>query len=319
MKEKLILFGTVFYIVLSLLITSNQKDYIQNTPNIQFQQENNEPFIVPPSKPQTPNITTQIPDYMPYDQLVVQLREWENQAKDLTEIDSYGQSSKRKQIYYVKITNELEKNVKKKVMITACIHGNEPLSTSTVMGYIGTMLANYGKDEEITKLMDTREIYFVPVVSPDSYPDNRHVDGVDPNRDFTNQQSASVRAIQSFVKKEKFNAIMSGHTFGRLFLIPWGDKTELSPNNDDFDRIVGEMSKLSGYKKMRSCQIYGTPIFGSEIDWYYRQGSFSVICEFGTHQRIPAKQEIEEEFNRTWKSFLYFLKEAPIVEIKTKN
>jgi hypothetical protein len=313
MKEKFILSGTVFYIVLSLLISSKK---IENQPEIQYKKLDNKPQFVIPSKPESPNITTQIPNYLSYNELIIQLKEWENEASDLTEVSSYGKSSKNKEIFYIKITNELEKNIKKKVMISACIHGNEPLSASIVMGYIGTMLANYGKDEEITKLIDTREIYFVPVVSPDSYPNSRYVDGVDPNRDFTNKKSTSVIAIQKFAEKEKFNAIMSGHTFGRLFLIPWGDKTELSPNNDDFDRIVGEMSKLSGYKKIRSCEIYGTPIFGSEIDWYYRQGSFSIICEFGTHQKIPTKQEIEEEFNRTWKSFLHFLTEAPIVKIR---
>ncbi len=316
MKEKFILSGTVFYIVLSLLISSKK---IENQPEIQFKELDNKPQFVIPSKPKTPNITTQIPNYLSYNELIIQLKEWENEASDLTEVSSYGKSSKNKEIFYIKITNELEKNTKKKVMISACIHGNEPLSASIVMGYIGTMLANYGKDEEITKLMNTREIYFVPVVSPDSYPNSRYVDGVDPNRDFINRKSTSVIAIQKFAEKEKFDAVMSGHTFGRLFLIPWGDKTELSPDNDDFDRIVGEMSKLSGYKKIRSCEIYGTPIFGSEIDWYYRKGSFSIICEFGTHQRIPTKQEIEEEFNRTWKSFLYFLTEAPIIEIKTRN
>ena len=54
----------------------------------------------------------------------------------------------------------------------------------SIIAYSGLLLSEYGKNDRITKILDTAEIYFVPVVSPDSYPYSRTVEGVDPNRNF---------------------------------------------------------------------------------------------------------------------------------------
>ena len=49
------------------------------------------------------------------------------------------------------MTNTKIKEDKPKVLITACIHGNEPLATATVMWYIGNMLQNYSLNDKIKK------------------------------------------------------------------------------------------------------------------------------------------------------------------------
>ncbi len=283
------------------------------------------PFVQPvppvPVTPAKPKITTRIPAYKPYEGIIAQINEWKAQAQGLTEVGIYGKTSRGKDLYYLRVTNLLDTKPKPKVMITACIHGNEPLATSTVMGYIGTMLATYGEDPEVTELINTRDIYFVPVVSPDSYPNSRYVDGVDPNRNFPypgkNIQSVPpIKALQDFFLKIKPNAVISGHTFGRVYLVPYGDTVQLCPNNADFDRIVGQMQTMSKYRKQRCCEMYGRPIFGAEVDWYYRNGAFAIVTEFGTHQRIPSITDTQEEFTRTYKGTLYFIKEAPLVPIR---
>lgn len=294
------------------------------------------PPVVPekPKTPAKPNISTPVPAYLDYGQIVQQLNQWKQEAADLTEIGTYGKSSRGTDVYYIRVRNNLDDQPKPKVLITACIHGNEPWSTGCVMAYIGTILSSYGESQEITDLVNSRDIYFVPVVSPDSYPHSRHVDGVDPNRDFpgphkpNHRSTPAVAAIQNFFNEIKPNAVISGHTHGRIFLHPWGDNTQPCPHHDDFARIIGEMGRLCQYRVIRACQMYGRPIFGTEVDWYYRNGAFSnspngrikrgafaIVMEFGTHQRIPTHGEIEEEFNRTFKAVLHFIQEAPLVEI----
>ena len=58
------------------------------------------------------------------------------------------------------------------------------------MGVIGKLLDSKD-DEHIKQILEGREIWIVPVVSPDSYPHSRHVEGVDPNRDFNKEPSAN--------------------------------------------------------------------------------------------------------------------------------
>jgi hypothetical protein len=189
------------------------------------------------------------------------------------------------------------------------------------MGYIGTILDQYGDNEQITKIVDSTDLYFVPIVSPDSYPSRRETDGVDPNRDFPtphNPEKVSVvpiQALREFFLSLRPKAVISGHTWGRVYLQPYGDSMKDPPNHADYQRIVNRMGEMSQYTLIKAYQIYHRPITGSELDWYYRRGSFAIVAEYGTHQRPPTSSEIISEFNRTFQAFLYFLEEGPKVQV----
>ena len=304
-----------------------------------------EPEVVLPLKV---DITNESPSYLNYDNLVSQLNKWNEEAPELTEVGVYGQSSKGKDLVYIRLNNKRIKSEKPKVLITACIHGNEPWSTATTMWYIGNLLKSYSQDNQTKELLDSRDIYFVPVVSPDSYPKSRIVDGVDPNRDFpglSNPEHKSVKpvaALQDLFLKIRPQAVMSGHTWGRVYLMPYGDVAQNCPDHDEYKKILTEMSSLSGYKNIRACdlymgngrpnvppiRVYGLPqkgynvlmpIYGTEVDWYYRNGAFAVVVEFGTHQKIPTDQDIKTEFDKTYKAMRYFLAHAPLLEMHPNN
>ena len=257
--------------------------------------------LTQPQEPQQPNISVVIPSFMEYPQLVEQLKAWEKEAEDLVEIGTYGKTTKNKDQVYIRITNEMKTGDKPKVLMSGCIHGNEPISTCTVLGWIGTILDNYGKDAKITELVDTRELWFIPVISPDSYPNSRSVDGVDPNRNFyDNKKSVTpIQNLRDFFKKQEFDAFASGHSYGRVFIYP--------SNKDAYKRICGKMGDLSGYRTRG-----GSAGPTLDANWADRQGAFGIIIEFGTHQRPPSDNEIKDEFNRTYEAALYFMKEAPI-------
>ena len=145
------------------------------------------------------------------------------------------------------MTNLLDPTPKKKVLVHACIHGGETLACSTTMAMIGTMLSEYGTVKETTDIINTRDIYFVPVLSPDTYPKMRFVDGVDPNRDFPHPKRPDhksvppIDAIQKFFLMHKFDAAMSGHTSGRFYWAPFADSTVPPAHIKDYDRVLGEM------------------------------------------------------------------------------
>ena len=266
-----------------------------------------------------PAIRTAIPGYQDYAGVVAQLREWQEQSAGWAETGTYGQSTRGQDLAYIAVHQPQTSGPA--VLVTGCIHGNEPLATSTVMAFLGTMLAT-AQDRDVAEILGTRTMYFVPVVSPDSYPSSREVDGVDPNRDFPGPHAPKKKsvkplaALQDFFQAKRPKAALSGHTFGRVFLIPWGDRNEPCPNAADYDRLTKDMVQLSdGYKPIRGCQMYSRPIMGTEVDWYYRHGALAMVWEFGTHQRKPSMQDVQDEFRRTYKAFLYFCKEAPKIQI----
>ena len=109
----------------------------------------------------------------------------------------------------------------------------------------------------------------------------------------------------------KPHSVLSCHTFGRLFLIPWGDSKKDCPDYSDYLSITKEMGILANYKVIKTSELYGHPIFGTENDWYYRNGSFSIVMELGTHQKKPSLKDTKIEFDRTIESFIYFIKNSP--------
>lgn len=259
-------------------------------------------------------------EHKSYEKIITLFKEWEAKSENFIEVKTYGKTSGNLDQYYIRISNETSPG-EKVVLLTASTHGNEPLSTSVMIAYIGSMLNFYGKNKEITEILNSTTIYFVPVVSPDSYPDKRNVDNVDPNRNFPtlkNPQKESVVPIKNLQKlflEIKPNSVLSGHTYGRLFLIPWGDSVIDNPNYLEYKSIVDRMSEISKYGNKKASQLYGKPIFGTEIDWYHRNGAFAIVVEFGTHQRKPSLADTKEEFNRTFDSFIYFLEESTKVLI----
>lgn len=271
-------------------------------------------------QPNSLEIEECIQPYQSYEEIINVFKKWEDESSNLIDVKTYGESSKGKPQYYIKISNEISPGGRV-VLVTAGIHGNEPLSTSVVVSYAAKILSLYGKDKEITELVNSTNLYFVPVVSPDSYPNNRSVDGVDPNRDFPtlknpNKESVlPVKNLQNLFLQIKPNSVLSGHTYGRVYLIPWGDSIKDNPNHEDYKRIVGEMSELANYGNKKASQLYSSPIFGTEIDWYHRNGAFAIVSEFGTHQRKPSFKDTKEEFERTFSAFLFFLKESTKVLI----
>lgn len=290
------------------------------------------------------SISNPQPSYLNYDQTVAKLKQWAQEAPELSEVGTYGKSSRGKDLHYFRLCNKrfAQATEKPRVLVTACIHGNEPLAASTTMWHLGALLSKYGKDEAITQLVDSRDIYFVPVVSPDSYPSSRHVDGVDPNRDFpgpsrpNHRSVAPVAAIQNLFRQIKPNAVISGHTWGRVYLTPHGDTMKNCNDHEAIMRVMNRCKELSGYRCIRACDMYGangglnnppirtlgegeygsSPIYGTEVDWYYRNGAFAIVCEFGTHQRIPSDDDTRTEFNKTFSAFLHFVREAPLVPVR---
>jgi len=342
-KLKIILPIVLLLIILLILVSIKEKQLVEK-PNI-IQQDNIK--LIEEPKKLIFDISNSDPDFKNYTETVDQLKEWDKESGELTETGTYGQSTSGKDLYYFRIKKS-ESNPK--VFIHACIHGNEPLASSIVMHWIGQILSKYNVNEKVTDLIDSRELIFIPVVSVDSYPKSRYVDRVDPNRNFPSKRRPDlisvkpIEELKKFFVKEKPQAVISGHTWGRVFLIPWGESNSPCENFTDYKKIIGDittspynfktfcqiedipqqtrvsfggnMSELSGYGVLQTSKVYNHPIYGSEVDWYYRNGAFSIVIEFGDHQRIPTHEEIKIESDKTFDAMLLFLEKAPLVKIK---
>ncbi|MBL0325596.1 MAG: fibronectin type III domain-containing protein [Cytophagaceae bacterium] len=92
---------------------------------------------------------------------------------------SIGNTIEGRPIYMVKISDNPDVDESEpEVFLNAVHHAREPISLSQLIYFMWHVLENYGTDPEITTMLNSSELYLVPVVNPDGYEYNR---GTNPN------------------------------------------------------------------------------------------------------------------------------------------
>ena len=126
----------------------------------------------------------------------------------LTDLVPLGSTVQGREIFGVKVTRNAGSEAdgsRPAVLYTAAQHAREWITPEMVRRLMHYVLRKYGESPRITKLLDTTELYFVPVANPDGYDftftegnrlwrknlrDNdgdgeiTSIDGVDPNRNY---------------------------------------------------------------------------------------------------------------------------------------
>jgi carboxypeptidase T len=83
---------------------------------------------------------------------------------------SIGESWEGRPLYMVRISDQPDVDQDEpEVLYDALHHAREPASLSQLIFYMWYLLENYGTNDEVTYLVDSTEMYFVPCVNPDGY------------------------------------------------------------------------------------------------------------------------------------------------------
>lgn len=236
----------------------------------------------------------------------------------ITERFTIGTSLEGRSIPGIKLTSIKSKSpglFTPAILFLGAHHAREHLSAEVPILLAKHLAENYSKDSAIKKLLDSREVYIVPMVNPDgamydikgrkykSWRKNRAENsngsyGVDLNRNYsfgwgTGGSSRSPRsdvymgpkpfsepetqAIEAFVEsKPNIRILLSYHTFSELILYPWGGKDE---GIGGLDQKVYE--KLAGtmakWTKYKPQQASDLYIAsGDTCDWAY--GKHDIFC-----------------------------------------
>jgi hypothetical protein len=125
-------------------------------------------------------------DYHDYAATKQMLNEFNDAYPYQVDIFSIGKSVLGREIWCIKITNENNTDDKLSCLIDGCIHGNEWEAGEACLYLADYLLINHATNKTIMRIMNTTEIYIVPLVNPDGREaDERFTDnGVDANRNF---------------------------------------------------------------------------------------------------------------------------------------
>ena len=209
-------------------------------------------------------------DFPPGDSAFHNLQELESELKELAQayapiatLSSIGKSVEGRELWMMHIRGpQTVEEEKPGILFLGTHHAREHLSTEVPFFLIKHLLQNYGKDKNITRLIDEREIWIIPLVNPDGtdydigdrpykwWRKNRqgkgaqNIYGVDLNRNYgykwggpgagSDPNSETYRgdsafsepetqAIKAFIEAHStITTLLSYHTFSELILYPWG-------------------------------------------------------------------------------------------------
>ena len=287
-------------------------------------------------------------DYSDYQQNVDELAALEAAHPTIASTDVIGVSIEGRGIYALKISdNVATSEPEPEVLLMAIHHAREPVSNETVLELARRLLGGYGSDPEMTFLVDHREIWIIPIVNPDGYvyvddsdpmwrKNRRGGYGVDINRNYGFQwgydnwgsspytwdetyrgafawSEPETQAIHNFVHGHDIKYALSFHTYGDLYLYPWGYYYGTSPDNSHFRDIAQVMSADNNYTYgPTSSTLY--LVNGECTDWLYgEQGTKEKI--FGYTVEIgdwfwPSRGEIPGLVEENMEPTFYFIEQA---------
>ncbi len=219
-------------------------------------------------------------NYLSLSDIEALLAKWAKAGPGLLEYKVFGTSNGKNNVY-LRVSKAVSTGQSDlpKVLIDAGTHGDEWIGPAIVLGFMHHYISQYGKDAEITELINTRDVYFIPVVSPTGYSTkSRDEEGQDPNRSFPLHgatPTTSISNLMSLFRQVGFNATIDYHASGRMMLTPWGY------TSSQFDEgglgakqrtLVAEMVASQTGSKYRWGSIVsmvGYVADNSSIDWFY--------------------------------------------------
>ncbi len=206
-------------------------------------------------------------------------------------------------------------------------HAREPVSTEIVLAVARYFCENYATDPHVAELVNTSEIWCVPMINIDGhqwvedvdpwwrktlfdYNENHHVDadeGIDPNRNYDWHWSSGTWSSQTYggpypfrapcvaAMRDLFNLHRPAinptfHSYGEVVLYPFGYGVLAEPAVLD---IAGEYAGMIGYYPQQS-----TTPNGSSKDWLYGTVGAAAFTVETANEFIPSGaymlQEVEQ-------------------------
>lgn len=120
--------------------------------------------------PASPELLRTIDGYRDYQNITDELVGLSEAYPSLLHLESLGKTWEGRNIWAVKISDSVITDEEKpEVLVMGGHHGNELPAADIPLRFIEFLVSNYGKNLTVTRLVDTREIWVIPLVNPDGY------------------------------------------------------------------------------------------------------------------------------------------------------
>lgn len=259
--------------------------------------------------------------YRDYEAVRSTLEEWQQSYPRLVQLQEfpYMVSNDGREILVAKISKEVEQEHpdRPSVVITAATHGDEHLTSESLLVNVEKLLKGYQSNPRFQRIIDQASLYIIPIVSPDSFLRSRNVHGTDPNRvyDYPGKTQGgkhlkSAQGMIRFYKELVPDAVLDFHGAPPrgMIMYPWGyarkeiEDTKIRERHDNIAQKMGKSTPGYAVGPIFST-IYVAP--GSTVDHnYYRHDMLAMVIEIGGGRKSPPISSIpklaEEVEEATW-------------------
>jgi hypothetical protein len=199
------------------------------------------------------------------------------------------------------------------VLITAATHGDELITTEVLLALADKLIAGYGKDDRLTRIVDSHDLYLVPVVNADGFANTSRFDGGrDPNRSYPwpghedSVPTSSIAGVMKLFSSLDVKASIDFHAYGEMIMYPWAYTHDpISPDPlRRLEELTARMADTNRYAHGSIADtIYLAP--GSSADYYFwKNGTLSLGIEMGD-DKIPDPREfpayVKSQEESTWR------------------
>ncbi len=269
-----------------------------------------------PTPPEIPDAE----DYHDYEEMVAAMETAESLHSDIAKAHTIGTSIEGRDIIAMKISDNVNTDENEpEILFDAAIHGNEWTGMEVAIHLIEYLTDNYGSEATIKELVDTREIWVVPMVNPDGVAANTRENsaGVDCNRDYgymwdgwggsqAPYSQPETRAMQRLADENQFVMATSFHSGNEVFVFAWSFTHEHTVDVFNYRAIGAGYGTLGSYPFRQSAdeEYY---IVGSSKDANY--GSFGALgwtIEL-SKDKIPPHSEIPSLCARNELAMLFLI------------
>ena len=116
----------------------------------------------------TPDFPPSMSGYHNYPEMVAEIQQAEADFPDIVHVFSIGKSYQGRDIWAAKISDNVAQDEDEpEVLIDALHHAREHLTTEQALATLRWLTQDYGTDDTVTRLVNTREIYLIFALNPD--------------------------------------------------------------------------------------------------------------------------------------------------------
>jgi hypothetical protein len=260
-----------------------------------------------------------------------ELKAINTQYPEITKLFSIGKSVKGRDLWVMKISKDAKTDDSRpEFKYIANMHGDEIVGREMMTKLIKDLVTNYGKDPQITNLVDREQIYIMPSMNPDGAAASTRGNGksVDLNRDFpdfstsdnkdvTDGRQPETQAVMNWQKTRHFVLSANFHGGAEVVNYPWDTKPDAFPEEAKVKEYSLEYAGLAPYIGASTSFDNGITngfawyeVNGGMQDWsiYYRK-DLQLTIEL-SNEKWPSFSKIEYYYAQNKPAMLKFMERA---------